>query len=101
MPDEVIEGLEAETPETTVPAEGAQPAAPAKEPPPPIENQMLDGIKAALKPVDPEAAKQAAEQKRVDDALAEANKGKTPEEIAAAKAATDAETKKKTDAEEE
>jgi len=83
--------------------QGEQTAALEKpaEPPKPVEDQMLDGIKAVLKPADPEAEKIKTEQAKVDAALAEANKGKTPEEIAAAKAATDTEAKKKAEAEEE
>ena len=78
-----------------------------KEPPPPTENMMLDGIKQALKPADPEAAKKAeadaaaaAAKQKADEDFAAANKGKTPEEIEAAKTARDAEAKKKAEAEE-
>lgn len=79
----------------------------AKEPSPPVEAAMLEGIKNVLKPADPEAAKKAEEQaaaaaakKKADDEFTAANKGKTPEEIAAAQAAREAEAKKKAEAEE-
>lgn len=80
---------------------------PVKETAPDTENAMLDGIKKALAPADPEAAKKAeaeavatAAKKKADAEFAAANKGKTPEEIASAQAARDAEAKKKAEAEE-
>lgn len=63
----------------------------------PVEEVMLEGIKKAVTPEDPEA-KKAADKKKTDEAAAaaaaEENKGKTPEQIAEAKAKKDGDEKK-------
>jgi hypothetical protein len=55
-----------------------------------IEQQMLDGIKTALKPEDPEEKKKKEVEAAAAATLAEANKGKTPEQIEQERVAAEA-----------
>lgn len=72
------------------------------EKPVPIEQQMLDGIKTALKPEIPEEKAKKETEAAAAAALAEANKGKTPEVIEQERVALEAEkTEKARKAEEE
>lgn len=96
MPDK-IEGLEGVVAEDAIPADsvvaGIDSSTGGKEIP--VEEQMLAGIKAAVTPADPAKV---AEKKVADEAaaaIADANNGKTPEQIATEVAAK----KQKVDAE--
>jgi hypothetical protein len=98
-------GLEPIVDDPSLPEVPIKPAAQETAVPP--ENAMLEGIKKALAPADPEADKAAAaeaakvaEKKRADEEFAKTLTGKTPEEIASAKAAREADLKKKAEAEE-
>lgn len=94
------------------PGEAAEPAPGAqttkdKAPAAPVESAMLEGIKQALNPPDPEAQKKAlhgaaaaSARKKADDDFATSMQGKSPEEVASATAAREAEAKKKADADE-
>lgn len=91
---------------TTTDGKGDQPDktttdAPEKKPVP-VEQQMLDGIKTALKPESPEEKTKRETEAAAAAALAEANKGKTPEVIEQERVALEAEkTEKARKAEEE
>lgn len=67
----------------------------------PIEQQMLEGIKTALKPEDPEEKKKKEVETAAAAALAESNKGKTPEQIEQERLAAETEKKAKTAREEQ
>lgn len=95
FPMMIVEGeggaVEGEGKEEVKTGEGGE----KKEPPVPVEQQMLEGIKTALKPEDPEEKKKKEAEAAAAAALAEANKGRTPDQIEQERVA--AETKKAED----